>query len=212
MRTTVKIAAALAALSLIASFEPAAAQTSATRVTSCDAKTPNNALCIEWLQVTTMNSGLPMVLQPVYRIEHKLGAGAWETLATGVTDTKFYAKNLANGDHTFRVYPTCAESNCREGPASNEATGKSSTPIVIPDPTTIRVVRVTISNDAPVYRVVGNAGSYSRGEMFGLVPVGRECKGPVLFRYRGKSFRQVDVVAVELWGTTDTSRLAAPCA
>ncbi len=73
------------------------------------------------------------------------------------------------------------------------------------------VERVTANaNFSPVYRVV-NGNERSDG-VLGLVPVGRACTGKVMFRYRGMNFRRVEVKPGELWGTTDTRNLAAPCA
>lgn len=183
---------------------------SPTRSTPCDPATPVNAICVTWTPPATMVDGTPTVLALTYRVTRKLGTGTFTTL-TSTAVSQYYDKGLAPGTYTYVVYANCT--GCTESAGSNSASKDATAPIVQPNPPVIQVVQVTISsNHAPVYRVVGDASRYTRGEMFGLVPVGRECKGQALFRYRGKAFYFVDVKPEELWGTTDATRLAAPCA
>ncbi len=88
---------------------------------------------------------------------------------------------------------------------------KTFAPLDPAPPTGVRVVKVAVGVDhAPVYRIV-NGNQRSDG-VLGFVPVGRACTGRVAFRYRGMNFRRVEVKPGELWGTTDTRNLAAPCA
>lgn len=182
------------------------AQTS-TRVTPCDAATPNNALCVSGTAPTTNTDGTPVVPPLTYRVEQKSGTGAYATVATALATPQYYAKGLTPGTHTFRMFVNCTTCTS-ESAASNEASGTASANPRIPNPPIITIAVVISSDRAPVYRILsGN----KRGEFFGLIPAGRECTGPILFRYRGASFRQVAVQPSELWGTADPSHLAAPC-
>jgi hypothetical protein len=182
-----------------------------TRSTPCDPATPSNAICVVIPPVVTNIDGTANTKATTYRVTRQFGSGTFTTLTATATD-KYYDKGLPDGPYTYVVYANCTPS-CTESGPSNATSRTAVTPPTQPNPPVIQVVQVTISSGhAPVYRVIGSNGSPARGEMFGLVPVGRECVGPVLFRYRGKAFRLVHVEPTELWGTADSTRLAAPCA
>jgi hypothetical protein len=184
------------------------AQTSGTRVTPCDPATPNNAICLTWVAPVSMSDG--SALQPfTYRVEQQAGSGAFATIATGVTSLQQYVKNLAPGAYTFRVFANCATS-CNESAASNLATKSATAPVVTPNPPVLTIAVVIGVNTAPVFRIVG-VGPYTRGAEFGYVPVGIACNGDSVFQYRGLKFYRVDVQPAELWGTSDSANLAAPC-
>src|SRR4051812_7657815 len=158
---------------LLASVANAQTQPPGTRATACDPVTPNNALCLTWTLPTTNSDGSAVTLPLVSRVEQQLNGGTWTTAATGLTSAKYYAKNLALGNWVFRVSVNCTGSaGCTESTATASNAKDSTAPVVQPGPpTNVLVVQVTISaNHAPVYRVVGSADRYTRGEMFGLVP------------------------------------------
>jgi hypothetical protein len=183
------------------------AQAQTTRSTPCDPATPSNAVCIGWSPVITRVDGLPTTFPVTYRVEQQIGSGAFAAIAT-VSTSQHYAKNLAPGVYTFRVF---AIENLLESAPSNTA-GKT---IVQANPgAPVITIAVVISSDrSPVYRIVGSVEPFKRGEMFGLIPVGRACTGPVVFRYRNASFRRVKVESSEVWPVgSSVENLAAPCA
>lgn len=207
MKSSHSLFVALTAVALLSLSVSAHAQ-AATRATPCDPATPINAACISYSAITVDNTRAPLTKPVSYIIEQRIGTnGLWSQVATG-TDTNYYAKNLAPGTYYFRVSATCTP-NCIPSLPSNVASKDSSDPPTQPASPIITIAVVISADHAPVYRIVsGN----QRGELFGLVPIGRECSGPVVFRYRGASFRRVAVQANELWGTSDGRNLAAPCA
>lgn len=178
----------------------------AQRVTPCNNATPSNAVCIVWTASTTWTNGTPIVVPVTYRVEQRTGSGAWTTVTT-VSQPQAYVVNLAPGTYTFRVF---AIANSQVSDASNEAVKEATAPPpVIPTPPVIQVVQVIIGVDhAPVFTVLAD-GSRSN-TVGGMVPVGTECTGPVIFRYRNKDWRKP--VTFKPWGVSATARVAAPCA
>jgi hypothetical protein len=80
-------------------------------------------------------------------------------------------------------------------------------------PTIVTVAIVSTQQVAPLYRVLGKAGAYYPGEMFGMVEAGRACEAAQVFKYRGASFHRVTATADDVWPkTASTANLAAPCA
>jgi hypothetical protein len=80
-------------------------------------------------------------------------------------------------------------------------------------PTIVTVAIVSTQQVAPLYRVLGKAGAYYPGEMFGMVEAGRACEAAQVFKYRGASFHRVSVTSDDVWPkTASTANLAAPCA
>jgi hypothetical protein len=214
MKVRSLISSALLCAALLACAGAVEAQTAppGTRATPCDPLTPNNAICVQITPSTTTTDGATNTLPLTFRVEQQFNGGAWTQSATGLTTPRYYAKNLPIGSYVFRVYENCSP-NCTESLPTASNAKDATVPIVQPNPPgAVLVVRVTISSDrAPVYRILGS-GPYTRGSEYGYVPVGRECERDVVFQYRGLKFRRVKVESNELWGTTDASRLAAPCA
>lgn len=127
---------------------------SATRATQCDPATPNNAICVVITPPATMVDGSPTILPMTYRIEQKVGTGAFTTIATALATPKFYVKNLAPGTYIFRGYALCSP-GCTESGASNEASRDATAPVVQPNPPVI-IVAVTIRADGPpIFRKIG---------------------------------------------------------
>ncbi len=195
--------------SLLASFVPTAQAQTATRSTPCDPATPNNAVCVFWNPVTTASDG-STITGVTYRIEQRTGTtGAWATLTATIVNPQFLVRNLAPGAYQFRVFTSCAACTSESPNGSNIANGTATSVPKVPNEAVITIAVVISSDRAPVFRIVtGN----KRGEIFGMVPLGRECTGPVLFRYRNQSYRRVAVNADEVWPKgTSTENLAAPC-
>lgn len=142
-----KLISALLLVSLLGSFVPVHAQT-ATRVTNCDPATPTNALCIEHGAVTTRTDGLPTVFPVTYRLEQKIGAGAFTAVET-TGALKHYVKNLAPADYTFRVF--AIEQSVESAPSNS--LGK--TVVQAPPGAPVIVIAATIrANAPPTYRIV----------------------------------------------------------
>lgn len=140
---------ALLLVSLLGSFVQA--QT-ATRVTPCNAATPNNALCVSWGAVATDLSGNP-ITGVTYRVERKLGSAAYATVQASTTTTQHYATNLAVGTHFFRVFANCSACTA-ESAASNEASGAATVIPVIPSSPVIIIAATIRANAPPTYRIV----------------------------------------------------------
>lgn len=187
-----------------------------TRVTPCSATTPNNAICVVGTAPTVFTDNTPISLALSYRVEQRVSTSStWTSSATGLTVPRAYIQNLAPGSYVFRMYANCT--GCRESLPSNEANG-TATALPLPQPNApVITIAVVISQDirvAPVVRILAPnvaGGPHRRGEVFGFVPVGRQCEGPELFKYRGNGYHRVFVKPKELWGTDDMNNLAAPC-
>lgn len=145
-----KMSHLLGALALLALSAASQAQT---RATPCDPATANNAICITGAAVTTGTNG-EVLTGVTYRAEQKSGAGAYSTVATGLTTLQYYAKNLAPGTYTFRVYVSCTNVGCVESLPSNAAT-KDATANPIQPNTPVLIIAATIrANAPPTYRIV----------------------------------------------------------
>jgi hypothetical protein len=184
---------------------PSSAQT---RETPCNPATPNNAICLQVTAPATHEDGAPVVLPITYRYEQQAGA-AWNVLAT-TSARRFLVSNLAPGTYTFRAFATV---NAVDSRASNTVTGTATAlPPSPPVPPVIQVVQVVIGLDhAPVYRITQAGKRDARyADACGFVPVGSECRGPVLFSFRGLGFRLVRDQDVKPWNA-DCTGGAAPC-
>jgi hypothetical protein len=184
----------------------------AQRATPCSPTTPNNAVCLTWTNPTQRIDDTPVTGAITVRIEQRVGTGAYTTIGS-FTGTQRLVSNLAPGSYTFRGYATEAGVSLESGP-SNEV-GRTATNPPSPPDAPVFTIAVNISPDtkvAPVIRILGSAGAYRRGEVFGFVPVGRECERTPVWNYRGHSYHRVFVKTKELWGTNDPNSLAAPCA
>jgi hypothetical protein len=147
---------------------PALAQ----RNTNCDAATPNNAACIEWAIVATDTNGAALT-GAKYRVERRLGTGGtWGTVATDLTIGKYYAQNLAAGEHYFRVFASCASTaayQCVESASSNVASRSASVPVVQPNAPVIIIAATIRPGQPPTYRIVYTARP-REGEIVFAVP------------------------------------------
>lgn len=176
-----------------------------TRITACNPATPNNALCILWTAPTTNTDGTPITSALTYRVEQQAGT-AWTSVAT-TSAVQHYLTGLAPGTYTFRVL---AIAGGRESLPSNTAGRDVPQPTPNP-PIELRVVRVTIWDGVPVYRIASDGHSLT-GTMYGQIPAGRSC-GEFVVRWRNLNWHRVAIrnPESELWATDDASNLAAPC-
>jgi predicted phage tail protein len=156
----------------------AQAQTSGTRVTPCNAATPNDALCVQGDAPTANTDGTAITGVLSYRLEQRVGtAGAWVTGASQAT-LQWYVTGLAPGTYYFRAY---AKVNSIESAASNTVNAPTTAPPPpVPNAPVLRVTKVTISSDrAPVYEVLLDEQTFAavRGGKVGTVKVGNVCDG-----------------------------------
>jgi hypothetical protein len=61
----------------------------------------------------------------------------------------------------------------------------------------------------PLYRI--NVDGTRGTTVLGFVPTGTACTGPVVYTYRGNSYRTPDLSHAQWWGTAPTSSAAAAC-
>lgn len=126
---------------------------------------------------------------------------------------------LASGTWNFkvRVYNVndieSADSNVASKsillPLSAAGASVSITVRPVPNPAVVTSVVVAGVPFVPVFRVAANGTSIS-STLYGMVPVGRAC-GAKISTWRGKPIHRITASVSELWGTTDTTNLAAPC-
>lgn len=124
-----------------------------TRVTACDPATPNNALCVTGTHDGKAVDG-STVVGVTFRVEQKFGSGAFATAATALPTLQYYARNLAPGTYTFRVFANCSLPQCTESLASN-ALSKDATAIPVQPNAPVIIIAATIrAGQPPVYRIV----------------------------------------------------------
>jgi hypothetical protein len=127
---------------------------SATRVTDCSPTTPNNAICITGTAPTTNTDGTPVVQPLTYRFQQRAGTtGTFTTVATGLTELKYYAQNLAPGEYFFRAFANCATCTA-ESAASNVASRSATQPPVVPNAPVLIIAATIRANAPPTYRIV----------------------------------------------------------
>ena len=123
------------------------------------------------------------------------------SLATTITG----AIPLTGGKACFQVR---TRSTGGTGPWSIEACKTYAASLPNP-PGNVTVAVVIGINMAPVYKLTSTGKRSADPAGFISVPV--ECIGPVLFTFRGLSFRKVDYTKVQFWGTVPDANVAAPC-
>lgn len=131
----------------------------ATRATSCDPVTPDNAICVTITPATLDVTGQPLPAGPTFRLEQKTGTGSFVQIATGLTSPQFYVKNLAPGDYVFRSYQNCVSVpnvyNCIESGATAPSSPRTVTVPTIQPATPVIIIAVTIRADGPpIYRII----------------------------------------------------------
>ncbi len=146
-----RVVYALLLVSLLGSFVQA--QTAGTRVTPCNAATPNNAFCVTGTHDGKDTNG-NAITGVTFRVQQKTGSGSYTTVATALTSLQYYATNLTPGTtYTWRVYASCAACTS-ESNASNEAGGTATAPPVVPTAPIIIVAATIRADGPPSYRIV----------------------------------------------------------
>jgi hypothetical protein len=170
-----------------------------------------NSNTVQWDAPTACDTGDPVSACPVqtYRVERSNSpTGSFTTLATVAGNVLTYTHtNAVAGQNCYRVLSV--GSNGASGPSTPACrTNTSPTPIPNP-PTNTRVVSVVAGLDhVPVFTVLANGTRSST--VAGFTSAGSNCTGPVLFTYRGVSWRKP--VQWVPWQTPATASVAAPCA
>jgi hypothetical protein len=89
-------------------------------------------------------------------------------------------------------------------------TGVKDNPAPVPTSPGLTVAAVTKdSPESPAF-VITTSGARSTA-LAGLIPVGKQCTGPLAFTYRGRNFHRVNSADVKWWNTTRTTEVAAAC-
>lgn len=132
----------------------------------------------------------------------------WTKVATGLTATDWTSGVLAAGTYTYRVLAFKSVYSDPSNTASLTVAPSPPTP-----PTGVVVAQVSITISAPAFRIIGRYPNAEKGDFIGMVPVGRDCTGPVLFRAHGYSFRAVMLKKSEGWQEHGPvpAVAAAPC-
>lgn len=135
-----------------------------------------------------------------YTIQRQSGS-TWVTETT-ITGTDWQSAPLQPGTYSYRLFATA------DGVAGDISDTKSKT-VVSPKPgIPTWVIAVVIGVDhAPVYTILKDGSRSST--LAGFAPVGSACNGPVLFKYRGREWREP--VEWKAWDTATSTKVAAPC-
>jgi len=149
-----------------------------------------------------------------YRVEYgscsgtAFGVKAGEMTPTPATALTATVPNLAPGTYCFRAF-----AKDQYGQWSDPSNVGTKTIPLPPPPSPPAIVTISVVagvNISPAFRVLADGSRSST--VVGLVGTGATCSGPVLFTYRGKSYRRVDPAAVRWWATAPTTNVAAACA
>lgn len=182
-----------------------------TRATPCDPATPNNSLCLQWDAVTESMDG-KILASVYYRVQRRTGLnGTWGDIAPNVTATRYYDQNLAPGTYYYRVFAGCSICTA-ESTSSNVAQKEATAPPLVPKSPVITIAVVIGMDHAPVYRLTQAGKRDARyADACGYIEVGKECQGPVVYRFRDASFRRVATADVKEWGVSCGDFAVAPC-
>lgn len=168
---------------------------------------------VSWVHPLTYTDGSTLPLADIQqtRVEYGTCAGtafgvkAGEVIVTG-TATSTVINNLAAGTWCFRGF---SKAKNLESATSNISS--KVVPQAPPNPPTITTVEVVAGvGFSPAFKILAS-GSRSAA-VAGFVASGKACTGPVVFTYRGKSYRRVNPSDVKWWNTTASSEVAAACA
>lgn len=164
---------------------------------------------------TTYTDGSALAAADITGYEFRCGAGT----SAGVVCTNLSLPGSALSGAMTVTGPSSGFTACIEGrtlvaggpgPYSSPPACKTFPALVPSPPGNVTVAVVIGINMAPVFKLT-STGKRSTA-VAGFVPVGIACYDDVVFTYRGKSWRRVDVEDVRWWKTTPTPNVAAPCA
>lgn len=159
---------------------------------------------LNWTAPTTNTDGSPINGAITYRVYGALQGQTKALIGTGTSP--YVHTQVPTGTFCYAVTAVVTGAESAQTPEVCRVI-----PAPTPNPPTITAIAVVAGvTDNPVFKILAD-GSRSSA-VAGFVTVGTACTGPVVFTYRGKSFRRVDPAAVKWWNTTATPDVAAACA
>jgi len=159
---------------------------------------------LNWTAPTTNTDGSPITGALTYRVYGALQGSTKALIGTGISP--YVHTQVPTGTFCYAVTAVVAGIESAQTPEVCRVI-----PAPTPNPPTITAIAVVAGVvDNPVFKILAD-GSRSSA-VAGFVSVGTACTGPVVFTYRGKSFRRVDPASVKWWNTTRTTEVAAACA
>lgn len=167
---------------------------------------------LTWDAPTTCTNGQPISNCPVtgYRIERAaVSTGPYVAIGTSQT-ASFTHTGAAAGVNCYKVYALSATGDSE---ASQHACKTNVEPTQPNPPTNIRFVTQVVEgmDHSPVYRLTATGTKDKRySDACGYIPVKSQCEGNVLFSFRDKPFRKVNLADVKQWADCGTS-VAGPC-
>lgn len=146
-----------------------------------------------------------------FDVELQQNGSTWTKVATGLGSSvrDWTSGVLSAGSYTYRIV---AFTTVYSDPAV--ASSPKVVPVPQPNPATgVVIAQVTVTISSPAFRIIGRYPNARKGDFIGMVPVGRDCSGPVLFRSHGYAFRAVLLKPSEGWQTSGPvpAIAAAPC-
>lgn len=168
---------------------------------------------VSWTHPTTNTDGSALPLAQITGT-----TVVWGTSSTALTNSKLVTGTATST--TLDLAPGTWFVGARSMANGNSSAVSNIVQVVIPQPTpnppvvTVQAV-VAGLNMSPVYKILADG---SRGSaVFGFVPVGTECSGEVVFKYRDRGYRKVSHGTVVPWNppladVRSPPPIAAPCA
>jgi hypothetical protein len=167
-----------------------------------------------WVHPTTNSDGSALPLSQITRT----------TLVWGASETAMTSSKVVTGNATTTTLDLApgtwyvaakVTANGNDSPNSNVVQLVIAQPV--PNPPTLSVVPVVAGiNMSPAYKMLADG---TRSQVIaGFVPVGTACDdGPVVFKYRNRSYRRISAAKVQWWNppladVRSPPAVAAPCA
>lgn len=163
---------------------------------------------VNWSHPTANTDGTALPIVQITRT-----TVVWGTSLTALTNSKVVAGTATTT--TVDLAPGTWFVGAKTTANGNDSAVSNIVQVVVsqptPNPPVLSVQPVVAGlNMSPAYKILAN-GSRST-VVAGFVPVGTECSGPVVFKYRDKPYRRVSRESVKWWNTASTTEVAASCA
>lgn len=186
---------------------------------TCSWPSQSGSATINWTAPTTNTDGTPLTNLASYEVVAGTNPDALTRVSTALpTATSKLITGLSGGTWYFGVMAVTSSdvrsalSNVISKPVGAPPFSASGSVTItirpVPSAPVLTTVVVAGVNFVPLYRV--SPTNQLSKVIYGLIPVGRTC-GAYVTTWRGLKFHRVTVSAKEVWGTTSTADLAAPC-